>query len=348
MDVLGFEKLIFHYDKIEKIRRGEPQFPVHATLSLGNYCNHRCLWCTAYEYQKDKALIVDHARLVDWLGRAAIRGLKAVGYVGNGEPTAHPKFGGLVGAVKDLGLQQGMFTNGYLLDRFEKEILEGFTYIRISLDAGTAETHAHVHDVPPGHFPRIIDNLRSIIGKRKNRAPTVGIQFATHHHNIGDLSAAAKLSAEIGADYFSVKPVFNRGSVGERIEKNTLTFDDLNPAVEAIRREFETPDFNIHHRPHQILSEAADRNILEYDRCFAGFFNVNVYEDGKIVYCGPHRIAVGTMDDDMELIERRSFELCGKLDLSKCPGGCRYHALNHLLDTVLHPERAQEFHINFL
>ena len=348
MDFLGFEKLIYHHEKIAKIGAGTPQFPVHATLSLGNYCNHRCLWCTAYEYQQAKAKQIDYDSILSWLTRAAGRGLKAVGYVGNGEPTAFKRFDELTREIGALGLQQGMFTNGYLLDRYEQEVLQHFTYIRISLDAGTTKTHAAMHDVSESHYEKIVENLRRLIAKREKGTPTVGIQFATHHENLGDLAACAKMAAEIGADYLSVKPVFNRGSVGERIEKNRLTHETLAPVVAEIRHDFERPDFRIFFRPFQVLSEEADRNILPYDRCVAGFFNLNVYEDRQLVYCGPHRISVGTIDDDLEEVEKRIMALSDKLDLSRCPAGCRYHAMNHLVDSVIHPERAAPYHPNFL
>lgn len=348
MDILGFEKLIYHRDKLDKLARDEPQFPVHVTLSLGNYCNHRCLWCTAYEYQLDKAKMMDFDKLVDWLTRASQRGLKAVGYVGNGEPTAYPRFGELVRKVNALGLQQGMFTNAYLLDRFEQDVLDCFTYFRVSLDAGSADMHARMHDVRAQHYPKIMKNLASIVAKRKGRTPTIGIQYATHHENVSDLYQAMKNAAEIGVDYFSVKPVFNRGSVGERIEKNRLTFEELTPLVAKARQDFESRTFSVYYRPHQIMSEEADHNVLQYDRCVAGFFNLNVYEDGAVIYCGPHRIPVGTMDDDLDKIERNILSLSRKLDLSKCPGGCRYHAMNHLVHTVLNPTAEDEYHMNFL
>lgn len=348
MDILGFEKLIYHRDKLDSLARNKPQFPIHATVSLGNYCNHKCLWCTAYEYQLDKARMIDFDSLLNWLTRARDRGLKAIGYVGNGEPTTYPRFAELVHAVNGLGLQQGMFTNAYLLDRYEQEVLDCFTYLRVSLDAGSADMHARMHDVRPTHYPKIMDNLTSIVTKREAGTPTIGIQYATHHQNLSDLYEAAREAAEMGVDYLSVKPVFNRGSVGERIEKNQLTFEALNPVVAKIRQDFESRTFTIYCRPHQILSEEANRNVLQYDRCVAGFFNLNIYEDGTLVYCGPHRIPVGTIDDDLESVERAILDLSHKLDLSKCPGGCRYHGMNHLVHTVLHPEAAQQYHANFL
>jgi MoaA/NifB/PqqE/SkfB family radical SAM enzyme len=118
--------------------------------------------------------------------------------------------------------------------------------------------------------------------------------------------------------------------------------------VEQVRQRHERPGFRVFFRPEQIMNEAADRNTLPYDRCVAGFFNLGVYEDGSLVSCGPHHVSVGSMDDDLALVESRILETSHALDLTRCPGGCRYHALNHLVDTVLHPERAAPYHPNFL
>ena len=347
MDFLGFEKLLYHPERLQLLREGRPQFPLHLTISLGNYCNHKCLWCTAYEFQQTKANQIDKDELLNFLESAVNRGTKAVGYVGNGEPTTYKEFGLLSDEVRALGLQQGIFTNGYLIDRFKDHLLNNFTYVRVSLDAGSTETHSSMHDVND-QFDKIIENIAELVEAKNGDFPTIGIQYAVHHRNLNDLKKSAILAKKIGVNYFSIKPVFNRGSVGERIEKNRLTNQDLSPLVYDLRRELECHDFSIFFRQHQIESESANRNILLYDKCVAGTFNLNVYEDGALVYCGPHRIAVGKIDDDFDIIERRILEISEKLDLSKCPAGCRYHALNQLVDTVLTPERAAPYHINFL
>ncbi len=347
MDFLGFEKLLYHPERLERLKEGREQFPLHLTLSLGNYCNHRCLWCTAFEYQKNKAKQIDKNTLLHFLKTASKRGTKALGYVGNGEPTAYKDFGSLTHEVAELGIQQGIFTNGYLIDRYKEQLINHFTYIRISLDAGSAEMHSQMHDVPD-QFNKIIENIADLVKTKQTELPTVGIQYATHHKNLGDLRKSAHLAKELGVEYFSIKPVFNRGSVGERIEKNALNYDDLSPLVFELKKELESSNFKIFFRPHQIKSEAANKNILNYDKCVAGTFNLNVYEDGSLVYCGPHRVSVGNIGDDFDLIERRIIDLSEKLDLSSCPAGCRYHALNHLVDSFLKPERAAAYHINFI
>lgn len=348
LNILGFEKIIYNYQIIDNIKNGNVQFPIHATISLGNFCNHKCLWCTAYEYQLDKAHLLDFDKIISFLKKAKARGLKAVTYVGNGEPTAYPKFKELVTQIAEMGIEQGMFTNGYLIHRFEEEILKYFTWIRVSLDAGSTAMHNHMHDVN-NHFDQIIENTRNLIAKRETNLPTVGIQYATHHENLTDLYKSAELSYVIKADYFSIKPVFNRGSAGERIAKNSLSHSEVSSIVQKIKESFESNEFQVFYREYQVLSHEQEKTVFNYSKCVAGFFNINIYEDDKIIYCGPHRVSVGKITDELEKIEKNILSLSDKLNLEICPAGCRYHSLNYLVENIVHPSRvAKEQHINFI
>lgn len=348
MSFLDFDKILYHPENVLAAKSNTPIFPVHATISLGNFCNHKCLWCTAYEYQLDKANLLDFDKIISFLEKAKKRGLKAITYVGNGEPTAYPQFKELVIKIANLGIEQGMFTNGYLIDRFEDEILKYFTWIRVSLDAGSTAVHDHMHDVH-NHFDKIINNTKRLIEKRIDNSPTVGIQYATHHQNINDLYTSAKLSKDINADYFSIKPVFNRGSVGERIDKNNLTHNEITPIAKKTIQDLASPTFSIFYREHQVLSHEQEKTIFNYNTCVAGFFNVNIYEDDKIIYCGPNRVSVGKITDDLDKIESNIVKLAKNLDLSKCPAGCRYHELNNTLEDIVNPTTvAKKHHINFI
>ena len=200
--ILGFNKLIYHPEKLVGLKNNTNAFPLTATLSLGNYCNHGCLWCSTAYFREAEANKINYEKISNWLEKASARGLKGVGYVGNGEPLAFKMFGELATKIGGLGLDQGIFTNGYLIDRFEDVLLEHFTYIRISLDAGSKEVHAWGHDVPESHFEKIIANLEHVIAKRKDGTPTVGVQYATHQHNIDDLENCARICQILASTIF--------------------------------------------------------------------------------------------------------------------------------------------------
>jgi hypothetical protein len=87
--------------------------------------------------------------------------------------------------------------------------------------------------------------------------------------------------------------------------------------------------------------------MLIYNKCYAGFFGVNVYEDGSITGCGPHHIPVGDLDTPLKKLEKNIINLSNKLDLKNCPSGCRYHPLNFQLHKILNSNSfSKEEHIN--
>lgn len=346
--ILGFNKLIYHPEKLVGVKNRTNVFPITATLSLGNYCNHGCLWCSTAYFREAEANQINFEKISSWLEKAAPRGLKGVGYVGNGEPLAFKMFRQLAEKVGDLGLDQGIFTNGYLIDRYQDVLLENFTYIRVSLDAGSKEIHSQLHDVPESHFGKIVHNLGNIIERRDSNKPTVGVQFATHQHNIGDLENCAKICSDIGVDYLSIKPVFDRGSVKDKIEKNSLLKEDYDRAYENVQK-YENENFRIFYRPQQVIAEENEQNMLVYKKCFASFFGINIYEDGDITGCGPHHVKIGDLDMNLDQLETNIKNLVDKLDLVNCPSGCRYHPLNFQLHKILYSDEfADDEHLNLI
>ena len=147
---------------------------------------------------------IDYKKLLDWMKLAKERGLKAVGYVGNGEPLAFKQFVQISNEINELGLDQGIFTNGYLIDRYIDQLLN-FIYVRISLDAGSNEIHSKLHAVPLNHFDKIKKNVELLVNRRNENSPSIGFQFATHQDNIDDLENAVILAKELGIEYLSIK-----------------------------------------------------------------------------------------------------------------------------------------------
>ena len=330
---LGFDKLIYHPEKLTGFKVDQNIFPLTATISLGNYCNHGCLWCSTAYWRQDDSNSIDFIKLSKWLKKAEKKGLKGVGYVGNGEPLAYKDFSKLIKYVGNLNLDQGIFTNGYLIDRYHNQLLDNFTYVRISLDAGSDKIHSELHDVPIHHFKKIINNLELLLKKRKNNSPTIGVQYATHQRNLHDLKNCVKICKDIGVDYLSIKPVFDRGSVNEKIERNTLTKLEIKDEVISLKR-YENDCFKIFFREHQFESESVGYNVLPYDRCYAGYFGINIYENGDITGCGPHHINVGNLDTKFSDLEKNIIKLSKSLDLKNCPAGCRFHPMNRLLHKI--------------
>ena len=125
--ILGFGKLIYHPEKVMGVKQKTNAFPLTATLSLGNYCNHACLWCSTYYWQQESSKTIDFRKITKWIKKSSLKGLKSIIYVGNGEPLAYKRFPEITEFVYKNKLDQGIFTNGYLMNRYFDELSEYFT-----------------------------------------------------------------------------------------------------------------------------------------------------------------------------------------------------------------------------
>ena len=134
----------------------------------------------------------------------------------------------------------------------------------------------------------------------------------------------------------------------EKIEKNKITKLEISQKILDLKK-LETESFKILFREHQFESESVGYNVLSYDRCYAGYFGVNIYENGDITGCGPHHINVGDLDTKFSDLEKNIVKLSKSLDLKSCPAGCRYHPMNMLLHKLKNPNNSRKTeHINLI
>jgi MoaA/NifB/PqqE/SkfB family radical SAM enzyme len=61
-------------------------------------------------------------------------GCKAVTITGGGEPLCHPDFEEIITQIKRMGIEIGLVTNGVLLHKIDKSVLNQITWCRISHD----------------------------------------------------------------------------------------------------------------------------------------------------------------------------------------------------------------------
>ena len=72
--ILGFNKLIYHPEKLVGLKNNTNAFPSFATLSLGNYCNHGCSWCSTAYFREAEANKINYEKISNWLEKASARG----------------------------------------------------------------------------------------------------------------------------------------------------------------------------------------------------------------------------------------------------------------------------------
>jgi MoaA/NifB/PqqE/SkfB family radical SAM enzyme len=97
-------KVFHHLDRLHELQSTGDTRPIHMTIGLTNYCNHKCPWCYINWHQAGRAsersgagdrkqkAINANWRLIEAVREARDIGLKAVTIVGDGEPTLHNRF----------------------------------------------------------------------------------------------------------------------------------------------------------------------------------------------------------------------------------------------------------------
>ncbi|WP_238537688.1 radical SAM protein [Zavarzinella formosa] len=140
-------------------------------------------------------------------------GVRAIQLTGGGEPTLHPHFDDLCRLIFDSGIELAVVTNGLLLKPRRAEWLSAHaTWIRVSLDAGSAATYAAVRRVPIREHDIVTANVRHLCGV-SNRRATVGIGFVITLENHLEVAMTARLAKDLGADNIRISAFFqNEGA----------------------------------------------------------------------------------------------------------------------------------------
>jgi MoaA/NifB/PqqE/SkfB family radical SAM enzyme len=210
-------KILTHADRLRSIAEGGEPYPIEWVVYPSNRCNHRCVFCL-YRHaapdgsieQFDYAVILPRATLLRFVEDAARLGGTVIQFEGGGEPLINKATPEALRLANELGIKTAMSTNGRLLT---PAIAATVDYLRISLNAGTAEQHwktNHGADVTDtGDWDIIIDNIRhSLPHKRKD----VGLAFVIDAENYRDIPAFCRLAADLGVDFVHLRPAFYYGA----------------------------------------------------------------------------------------------------------------------------------------
>lgn len=175
-----------------------------------NVCNFDCRTCMRNVWAEPLGFMSEEVFNKALQGVSGCSPTPLVFFGGFGEPLAHPRIIQMVQAIKELGAQVELITNGSLLtEKIGKALIcAGLDRLWVSLDGATPESYADVRlgDALPG----VIDNLTTLLELRKQTGsdlPRLGIAFVAMKRNIDQLPKVIQLGKSLGADRFSVSNV---------------------------------------------------------------------------------------------------------------------------------------------
>lgn len=345
-------KLFWHLDRVEAWQRGDRIAPLYLDMGITQTCNISCSYCYYAVPENRTSAIIETTALISFLREAAAVGVRAVGFLGDGEPMLHPGVCEAVIAGREAGLDMALASNGTILPHHRlEEFLGALSWIRFTVGAATPATYRTVMGADDRVYRRVLDNIRRCVDlkKRAGLAVTIGIQMILIPECLGDILPFAELGRDLGVDYAVIKQCSSRADNGA-----SLTGEDYARHREVLARaeSLSGDGYNMIVKWRKIASAGAKR----YDRCFGCEFLPQISGNGDLYCCGAF---FGNPDFLVGNINRQSFRelVSGEryadvmrrvgetVDVHReCGTGCRQNEINEFLWMLRH----QPGHINFI
>lgn len=335
-------KILRHYDKLEQITQGGEPYPIEWVVYPSNKCNHACSFCMFRQNgeQFDFPVILPRKTLLRFVEDAARLGGTVIQFEGGGEPLINKHTAEALRLANERGIKTAMSTNGRLLT---PEIAATVDYMRISLNAGTADQHWRTnHGANPkdkGDWEIIIDNVRRAMPHRRK---DMSLAFVLDYGNYQDIPVFCQLAADIGVDFVHIRPAFHYDA-GDDAKVRAIMPEALNLCDQA-RSELAGHPLKIFAITGKFEGYWSPRT---YSRCRAIWTGVTLRATGDFAVCKdrtdlvfgkePSYALGATFEECWHSEERRA--LVGNIhdgeggQLNACPR-CVWHSRNMVIDSI--------------
>lgn len=315
-----------------------PPRPPHYDWDWSSRCGHRCPSCFFVDLDdknRDMAMegvlrpfmapehrtYFDRERALRLIDEIVAEGGRAVTLVGGGEPTMHPAFVELANRLVISGLKVGLISHFGL--KYPPEFFEAvarFTWVRVSVNAATADTYAVRQGTTPAEFQRVLHNIALLRAVRTGALPRIGYSFLVAPENVGEIHRAAVMAKGAGADYIQYKPLIT--------EKREDLYRHLGPKItKGLKdaRAVETPEFQVLDQFQARLEELGEHWDMDFrGQCHVPRMNPKVCASGIVQVCCEYAYSetgkLGDLyEDDLRTILDRIPAVAAQIDMAECP-----------------------------
>jgi GTP 3',8-cyclase len=357
-------KLIYHPRRVAQFLDAEDDwekmkkiYPLYVEISPVGACNHRCTFC-AVDYIGYKPIRLSLEAIERTLAEMGRQGVKSVMFAGEGEPMLHKEIDRMVMAAAAAGIDTAMTTNASILsDAFVENALPLMSWIKASVNAGTAKTYARIHQTKERDFDHVLANLKRMVEARRSGGYScvLGAQILLLPENADEVETLARLCRdEIGLDYLVVKPYSQHTSSVTQLYQN-INYQDYAELRSQLST-LNTETFSVVYRDNT-MKKHDEGNAHRYSRCHATpAFWAYIMSTGAVYGCSAYlldpRFDYGNINESSfsDIWEgesrRKNFHYVREeLDIGECRLNCRMDEVNRYLDKLV---RQDVQHLNFI
>ena len=342
-----------------------PKAPSQVQLILSDLCQMDCVdldghpWC-AYRmpgyssnelFGKDAELskfghnnpkrFMSTERVMSLLSEMAAAGVKGLQFTGGGEPLLHPACFEIFERSLELGFECSLVTNGLAMDHRLRVLLSNFAWVRVSIDAGTAETYARSRTTHPSNYVKVLDQIKDladIIRERKTKT-VLGIGFVVMQHNWREIRRAVLMAKEVGAQNIRLSAMFSHEGPLPYI----MDFENMKDQVRLAKGQ-ETETFKVH----DLFGDRIEDLTLgspDYPICAKMHYCTYIGADMQVYMCCVYsynergkvagdfgNLAERRFDEFWDSRERKEF--MARFDPRKCER-CQFNPSNRAMNALL-------------
>ena len=335
------------WDELKKI------YPIYVEISPYGGCKHRCSFC-ALDYMGYANIAIDFEILKNTITQMAKNGVKSIMFAGEGEPLLFKNLDLITKHCTKVGTDSSLTTNFVPIRKNNVEMLmENCSWIKVSLNAGTKQTYANIHNTKEEDFDKVITNLQDAINhkRKKNLKCTLGVQTLLLPENKDEIKTLAKIVKNIGVDYLVIKP-YSQHNFSKTNKYKNINYSKMLYLKEELE-EFSDDSFDVIFRIKTTKKFIKKTHL--YNKCYSTpFFWAYIASDGKVfgcsAYLGDDKFCYGNIYENSfsEIWEgnkrKISYEFIqNKLDISNCRLNCRMDNINEYLYRLKNPNEHDNF-----
>ena len=238
-------KLLYHIPRVNDWLAEKIIYPIYMEVSPAGACNHRCTFC-GLDFMEYQNRHLDADILMERISEMAKLGLKSIMFAGEGEPFLHKKMMEIISHTKHAGIDVALTTNAVLLNKARAEAVLGNTeWIKVSINAGTAETYSNIHSTKAADFDTVINNMSAAVKIREDNDYncTLGMQMLLLPENSNEAVTLAGIAKDIGMDYLVIKP-YSQHLLSKTSKYREINYSDHMHMAEELK-EFNTDRFSV-------------------------------------------------------------------------------------------------------
>lgn len=243
LNVLKNKKLINNVGPSCKIIEEDLINKVH--LQLNNSCMCKCKHCYVGEEGNKSITYDDFIVMIDDF---IDKGVMTIDYSG-GEPTLHKNFAEIITYGKKQGLNQMLFTNGFIREELYSVIEKNIDIIQVSID-GPEEYHNMFRK-----NNKVYQNAIKTLERLKDTEVTILVSMSVVNENVEHIPFVVELAKRYNATFRISPPV----PMGRNSGKNNLFYERL---LEKIKQKCYISGINLEElKPHKAGCSAVRRTV---------------------------------------------------------------------------------------